>query len=99
MTRERDLQRRVAKHIRDRGGYVVNTSGGIHGTNGTPDLVGCYRGKPFAFELKAERRTPTPMQEYQLRLAESAGALVSVIYDVVTVRMLLDDIDRDVVSE
>ncbi len=43
------------------------------GKSGVSDIVGCYRGKFFAIEVKREGKTPTPIQTRRMAEIEAAG--------------------------
>jgi len=45
---------------------------------GTPDIVGAYKGRAFAVEVKRPGKGPTPVQAGELMLAKKAGAVVGV---------------------
>lgn len=44
---------------------------------GIPDIIGCYRGRLFAWELKVGRNKVAPkgLQAYHLRCIEEAGGI------------------------
>jgi len=45
-----------------------------YGRSGVPDIVGCYRGKFFAIEVKAGSNQPTTLQHKELAaIAKSQG--------------------------
>lgn len=46
---------------------------------GTPDIIGSYRGRAFALECKNETYQPTKKQLYELQMWREAGALVAVV--------------------
>lgn len=43
------------------------------GKSGVSDILGCYRGKFFAIEVKREGKEPTPIQWRRMREIEAAG--------------------------
>jgi penicillin-binding protein-related factor A (putative recombinase) len=47
--------------------------GGYFQRNGIPDIVGVYRGKFFALELKAENGKASPLQIYNIDKINRAG--------------------------
>jgi len=55
----------------------------IHGVptmeSGTPDIIGCHRGRCFTMELKRPGEKPTPLQEKRLREWQTAGAITGVV--------------------
>lgn len=55
----------------------------LHGANfqraGLPDLIVCYRGRLFGFEVKAPDGEATPKQEHELAKMAAAGAATDVV--------------------
>jgi len=60
--------------------------------SGIPDIIGCWRGKFFAIELKVKPNGPTKMQEYVIKKIRMAGGVAGVCYSVDEVKKLLCDI-------
>lgn len=46
---------------------------------GTPDIVGCYKGHFFAFELKTDEGKLAAMQQYTLGKIHNAGGFIEVV--------------------
>lgn len=46
---------------------------------GIPDIVGCYKGRFLALELKIEPNRPTPLQTYELNNIYREGGSAHVI--------------------
>lgn len=65
----------------------------VHGSGyqkkGVPDIVGCYKGRFFAIELKKEGKTPTLIQSLILKQLQNAGAVAFVASDVETVKQYI----------
>lgn len=60
--------------------YCIKTHGSAFLEVGTPDLLGSYRGRFFAFEVKRPGgRDATPIQKSRLRKWKRAGAIVAVV--------------------
>ena len=51
-------------------GKVIKTEGG-----GEPDLIGVWRGVPYAIEVKQPGKKPTPLQLHRLEQWRRAGAI------------------------
>lgn len=49
------------------------------GVSGTPDFVGCYKGRSFGIECKFGMNQPTPMQVRQQTIMASAGSRVWIV--------------------
>lgn len=68
---EARIQEKVQRALRDEGCFVVRVS---HATvAGTPDLLVCYQGRFFAFEVKTPTGRIRPDQRVQNKLIEDAG--------------------------
>lgn len=50
-----------------------------YGVLGTPDLIGCYHGQTFLFEVKRPGEVPTRRQDEEIRQWQRAGAIVAVV--------------------
>lgn len=59
---------------------AIKIHGNMYTQTGTPDIVGCIKGRMFLFELKVPGNKPTEIQERRLREWRAAGALAEVIY-------------------
>lgn len=62
--------------------YIFFPQTGGYGRSGVPDVVGCWRGKFFAVECKAEGKgdNPTALQRRELQTINDAGG-VAFVYD------------------
>ena len=56
--------------------------GGESQKAGVPDIVGCYKGKFFAPELKVAPNKPSEKQLYEIEKIQSAGGASGVIWDI-----------------
>lgn len=59
--------------------WAEKTHGSAFSAAGTPDILGCYRGRGFALEVKAPRGRVTLIQSRMLARWEAAGAAVAVV--------------------
>lgn len=50
--------------------------------NGTPDILGCARGRFFAWELKSGDGRPTKLQSLKLAQIQGAGGIARVVNEV-----------------
>ena len=63
---------------------------------GIPDIIGCYHGLFFAFEVKRDAtEKPTRLQLYYLDRIRRAGGIALLIHSVEQAAAELDRIDRD----
>lgn len=71
-------------------GKAINIHGGIFSERGTPDIIGCIRGRLIAFECKrSEAEAPTTIQKWRLCEWIKAGAVVGSVSDLWQVQMVL----------
>jgi penicillin-binding protein-related factor A (putative recombinase) len=59
--------------------------GGPMSTPGIPDIIGCYKGRMIAIEVKAPKGKVSPYQEQFIRQINEAGGLAFVARDIDTV--------------
>ncbi len=64
--------------------------GGMYGTAGIPDVICCYRGRFFGFEVKTAVGKPTKLQEATIRRIQKAGGTALVVRSVDEVRAVID---------
>jgi hypothetical protein len=76
---ERNFQSRVLDDLREVPDlYVFKKEAGA--LRGIPDVIGCYQGKFFAWELKRDTRSkPSVLQQYHLDLINKSGGLGRVV--------------------
>jgi hypothetical protein len=68
---------------------LVKTLGGP-GRRGLPDLLGCYRGRALAWEVKRPGMRATPLQAAELRRWGEAGAVAATVHSADEARLLLE---------
>ena len=73
---------------------IVKTQGGPN-RRGLPDLIGCYRGRSIAWEVKIPGGRPTPLQAAEIERWRKAGALSAVVTSVDEARDLLRRLERE----
>ncbi len=82
------------KGIQGKGGWWLNFHGGdLFMPMGIPDIIGCYKGRFVALEVKRPGEQPRKLQEHTISLLRNAGAAVAVVFsreDVVKFINLLD---------
>lgn len=91
---ETKIVNKILKYLReDWSGWWVKIHGGIYQVGGLPDIVGCYRGRFFAFEVKTPKKFErsdsglTKRQEMILRTINNAGGHAEVVCDLERVRI------------
>jgi len=73
---ESQLQTSLLKHLR-KVGWFYKASDRFRA--GIPDIIGCYKGRFVALELKVEPNKPTPLQEYELKAIYREGGSAQVV--------------------
>ena len=69
---------------------AINIHGSIFSERGTPDIIGCVRGRMVAFECKrVSRETLEPIQLWRLSEWIMAGAVVGGVSSVDDVKLIL----------
>ena len=92
MTTEAAITEAIIRWLRARGAHVIKTYGGPY-RRGLPDLIGVYRGRALALEVKRPGGKPTPLQEHELSRWAAAGALVAVVTSVEDVKQLIGEVE------
>lgn len=71
------------KGIAGIGGWWLNFHGGsVYMPRGIPDIIGCFKGRFIAFEVKRPGEKPRKIQEYTLKILKEAGAVTGIVYSV-----------------
>lgn len=93
--RESKLSRSIQQALRTRGAYCLKIHGSEYMQVGTPDILGCYRGRFFALETKLpESRSHVSMvQLRQMEKIKRADGLALVVCTVDEALRVLDAID------
>ena len=79
MTPEKKGKNAVVKQLKELGAYYFYPVTGGYGASGVPDIVGCYYGRFFAFECKAGKNKPTPLQQKNIDQIQEMKGIVAVI--------------------
>jgi len=79
--RESQLSRNIMAELRKEGAWCIKIHGSEYMPAGTPDIIGCYLGRLFAFETKLpEKRTNTSIvQERMMAKIRKAGGKAQVV--------------------
>ena len=75
MTPEVKVKKVVVKHLNSVDAYYFYPVTGGFGASGVPDIVGCYKGKFFGIECKANGNKPTVLQCKNLCAISVAGGM------------------------
>jgi Holliday junction resolvase len=98
-TKKPPLESRVVKKImtalNERGGFWFKSHGFAFQLIGLPDIIGCYRGRFVAFEVKRSADEElTPRQAYCISRIRKAGGVALRIHSVEMAIAILDRIDE-----
>lgn len=78
------------KSIKGIGGWWLNFHGGsVYMPRGIPDIIGCFKGRFVALEVKRPDEQPTTIQEKTLELLQAAGAVTGVVHNVDEVKEII----------
>lgn len=78
-TPEAKVKAKVVAQLKELGAYYFYPIGSGWGSSGTPDIVGCYKGRFFGIECKAKGNKPTELQKMNLARIELNGGIALVI--------------------
>lgn len=96
MKKERDIQKEILKILKEYGGWWLNFHGGDpYMPRGIPDIIGCYKGRFVALEVKRPGEKPRAIQRKTLKTLEAAGARTAVVYSVDDVKKVIDEIGKN----
>lgn len=90
MTSERSITKQ-AMHYLERlpHSWWLKVHGGPYQKTGVPDIIGCYRGRFFAFEIKVPGGRTTPKQDHEVERIQEAGGAVSVVESLREIQKLI----------
>lgn len=89
--KESDIVRLILKYLRSLPGcFCFKEHGGMYGTAGMPDVVCCYRGRFYGFEVKTAAGKPTELQKATIRKIRKAGGTAMVVRYADEVRAIME---------
>jgi len=88
----------ILRWLRRQGAHVIKTYGGPY-RRGLPDIIGVYRGRALALEVKRPGGKPTELQQYELERWAAAGAVAGVVTCVEDAKQLLWEVDANGTAE
>ena len=86
--KEQDIQAKMQKYIKARGGYVIKTI--TSNRAGIPDLLGCINGRFIGIEVKGPGGKASPLQVANILMIEAAGGIGLIAYSVAEVKEHLE---------
>jgi len=102
--KEKDLQKAIKDYIRLKGGVAIKFyAGGLkfndrwipQNKEGVADILGVYKGKALALEVKVKGNKPTVVQENFIANWRDAGGIGKIVYSLDEVVSLLNEIDKE----
>lgn len=78
-TPEAKVKATVVAQLKELGAYYFYPVTGGFGSSGVPDIVGCYKGRFFGIECKANGNKPTELQKMNLKKIEEEGGIAIVV--------------------
>ena len=88
---EKDITNKILKYLKATPGcFAWKEHGGMYGTAGIPDVICCYNGRFYGFEVKTENGKPTKLQEVTIRKVRDAGGTAVVVRTVDEVRAVIN---------
>lgn len=74
-TPESALKKEIKNYLKSVGAYYMMVPGGAYGTNGSPDMVVCYKGRFIAIEGKAAFGTQSGWQKLRQSQIETSDGI------------------------
>lgn len=88
---ESDIVKAIMRYLKGIPGcFCWKEHGGMYGTAGIPDIICCYRGRFYGFEVKTETGRPTELQKATIRKINRAGGTAAIVRSVDDVRRILE---------
>lgn len=92
ITLESTFQNKVIDYLKSIGAYVIKIHVSSYQLEGEPDIVCCYKGKFYAFELKQGSKL-SELQKIKLELIRKSGG---VAMELRSIEQLKELFERDV---
>jgi len=77
---EKSIVAAIKKRVMESGGKCYKLHGTAYTVAGAPDLIGCYRGRAFAVEVKQSGRGATVIQRRELDEWRAQGWVSGVVH-------------------
>lgn len=92
--RESKFQKEVIDYLESKGAYVEKMHVSSYQRGGSPDVRGCYKGRYFAFELKAKGGTTDDLQKIKIQRIRDAGGIALATESLEEIKEVLHEISR-----
>ena len=91
---ESKFQKEAIKLIREMGGHTDKIHVSAFQSQGTSDLVCCYKGRYVAFELKVDNNKPSELQQIKMESVIRAGGIAKPVWTLKEIEETLYEIFR-----
>ncbi len=89
--KEADIVRAILRYLKALPGcFAWKEHGGMYGTAGIPDVICCFGGRFYGFEVKTKVGRPTDLQKATIRKIQAAGGTALVVRSVDEVRVIME---------
>lgn len=94
--REATVKKRIVAFLKvvRPNGFFFKIPAGPLSLMGVSDIIGCYSGRFYAFEIKSSTGRPTKRQKFFLKCIRRAGGVAAVVRSVADVKEILNEIRR-----
>ena len=90
---EKDIVTAIMRYLRGLPHcFCFKMHGGMYSTAGIPDIICCFHGNFYAFEVKTETGTGTQLQLNTIKKITAAGGQAFVVRSVDEVKGIIEDI-------
>lgn len=81
MAAEKNFENKIKRYLKDIGAWHVKFFANAYTPKGIPDILGCYKGRFFAIEVKGGGSYGlTDLQRHNLQSINSAGGIGLCVY-------------------
>lgn len=85
--KESKIQKDMLQYLSSIGSYTFKTI--TSNIRGVPDIITCYKGRFFAFEVKTKIGKPTPLQQIAIDKILANGGIAGIVRSVEDVKELI----------
>ena len=80
MAEEKRFENEVKRYLTSIGAWWYKTFGNAYTRSGCPDILGVYRGRMIALEIKASNGRPSALQLREIERIRKAGGYARILY-------------------
>lgn len=84
------LVKQILRRLRGQGGFWYKSHGGPTQVRGLPDIIGCYEGYFFGFEVKRPGNDLTRYQAFTLQQIRQSGGTAEMIHSFEEAQVLIE---------